>query len=139
VTSDVTVDPSALLAMVRHLSAEGAERKETGGVHGCAFGKDGEIVLIREDIGRHNAVDKLIGRAWLDRVPTDDLVLLSTGRVSYEMAVKAARPRADRGYSARRDRPCGRDRRGAERHARGVLPGNKMVVSRTRNGSCRKG
>jgi FdhD protein len=93
VTSDLTVEASALLSMVRHLSAEGAERKETGGVHGCAFGKDGEIILIREDIGRHNAVDKLIGRAWLDRVPTDDLVLLSTGRVSYEMAVKAAKAR----------------------------------------------
>ncbi|MCL2503742.1 MAG: formate dehydrogenase accessory sulfurtransferase FdhD [Coriobacteriia bacterium] len=93
VTSDVVAEPEALLAMVHELSSGGEERKNTGGVHGCAFGRGGKTILIREDIGRHNAVDKLLGRAWLDRIPTHDLVLLSTGRVSYEMAVKAAKAR----------------------------------------------
>jgi FdhD protein len=93
VVSDVRVEPAELLSMVQQLSANGMERKDTGGVHGCAFGRNGEVILIREDIGRHNAVDKLLGRAWLDRTPTDDLVLLTTGRVSYEMAVKAAKAR----------------------------------------------
>jgi len=93
VTSQITVFPVDLLSMVRQLSEEGTERKETAGVHGCGFGAQGTVISIREDIGRHNAVDKLIGRAWLDRLPTDDLVLISTGRVSYEMAVKAAKAR----------------------------------------------
>ncbi len=93
ITSDVVVEPAALLAMVHELSAVGEERKHTGGVHGCAFGRGDQLILVREDIGRHNAVDKLLGRAWLDRIPMDDLVLLSTGRVSYEMAVKAAKAR----------------------------------------------
>jgi FdhD protein len=93
VTSELRVDPGALLSMMGQLSKESEGRKDTGGVHGCAFGRDGELILVREDIGRHNAVDKLLGRMWLDRIPTHDLVLLSTGRVSYEMAVKAAKAR----------------------------------------------
>ncbi len=93
VRSSLVVRPEHLLAMVRQLSHEGVERKETAGVHGCGFGAQGAVVSIREDIGRHNAVDKLIGRAWLDRLPMDDLILISTGRVSYEMAVKAAKVR----------------------------------------------
>ena len=93
VTSEITVFPADLLSLVRQLSQDGTERKETAGVHGCGFGAQGTVISIREDIGRHNAVDKLIGRAWLDRLPTDDLVLISTGRVSYEMAVKAAKAR----------------------------------------------
>ena len=93
VTSPLRVVPDELLSMTQELSAGGPERDETGGVHGCGFGRDGRLIMVREDIGRHNAVDKLFGRAWLDRVPTDDLVLVSNGRVSYEMALKAARAR----------------------------------------------
>lgn len=93
VSSSLTVHPEHLLSMVRQLAHEGVERKETAGVHGCGFGAHGALISIREDIGRHNAVDKLIGRAWLDRLPMHDLVLISTGRVSYEMAVKAAKAR----------------------------------------------
>jgi FdhD protein len=93
VTSDVRVQAADLLAMIHEMSVSGEQRHESGGVHGCAFGRDGKILFIREDIGRHNAVDKLLGKAWIDRIPTDDLILLSTGRVSYEMTVKAAKAR----------------------------------------------
>lgn len=93
VVSHVTVDSEQLYAMMGQM-ARGAEMyRDTGGTHACALGRGGEVVLLREDVGRHNAVDKLLGRAWMDRVPVSDGVLLTTGRISYEMAVKAAKAR----------------------------------------------
>ncbi|MGJ7920672.1 formate dehydrogenase accessory sulfurtransferase FdhD [Neobacillus sp. LXY-4] len=64
---------------------------ESGGMHGaCIVQEDGSIV-IREDIGRHNAVDKIIGYALRNRLNPEKLILLTTGRVSYEMLSKAAK------------------------------------------------
>jgi FdhD protein len=74
--------------------ARGAVRyRDTGGMHACALARDGVVEIIREDVGRHNAVDKTLGRAWLDRTSTEDAELVTTGRISYEMAVKAAKAR----------------------------------------------
>ncbi|MFF2447316.1 formate dehydrogenase accessory sulfurtransferase FdhD [Neobacillus sp. NPDC058068] len=64
---------------------------ETGGMHGaCIVDEQGDIT-IREDIGRHNAVDKIIGHALRNRLQPERLILLTTGRVSYEMLSKAAK------------------------------------------------
>jgi FdhD protein len=64
---------------------------ETGGMHGaCIVHANGEMT-IREDIGRHNAVDKIIGHAVRTKCNPEDLILLTTGRVSYEMLSKAAK------------------------------------------------
>lgn len=65
--------------------------RTTGGVHSAALATEAGIVVQREDIGRHNAVDKVIGSALLNRLILTDLVLLATGRLSSEMAWKAAR------------------------------------------------
>ncbi len=63
----------------------------TGGVHAAAaFGVDGEVVLVREDIGRHNAVDKVVGRLLLDGgLPAPHLALFVSGRTSFEIVQKA--------------------------------------------------
>lgn len=64
---------------------------ETGGMHGaCIIDRKGQII-VREDIGRHNAVDKIIGFALRNGLKAEDLILLTTGRISYEMLSKAAR------------------------------------------------
>lgn len=63
----------------------------TGATHSAAaFTRDGEMLVLREDIGRHNAVDKVIGRLLMDsQLPATDLALFVSGRASFEMVQKA--------------------------------------------------
>ena len=64
---------------------------KTGGVHSAALADKNEIFLFSEDIGRHNAVDKIIGRAFLENIPLEDKILLSSGRISSEIMTKVIR------------------------------------------------
>ncbi len=79
--------------LFKELFARGERYKTTGGIHAAAL-TDGETLLAHaEDIGRHNAVDKVLGQRILAGERADDLVLLVTGRISGELAFKAARAR----------------------------------------------
>ncbi len=66
--------------------------KRTGGAHAAVlFDADGDPLIHCEDMGRHNALDKVIGAALIKRISRDDKILLSSGRSSLEMIIKAAR------------------------------------------------
>ena len=92
VSSDVQVEAEAVWRMVRKLNLRGETYKETGGTHSAMLCTvDGEVVSFAEDVGRHNAVDKVIGEALLEGVELGGCALVSSGRQSSEMVLKAAR------------------------------------------------
>jgi FdhD protein len=85
------VTSATLCALPDRLRERQSVFERTGGLHGAAlFAADGSLVAVREDIGRHNAVDKLVGRAAMDgRLPLHDHLLMVSGRVSFEIVQKA--------------------------------------------------
>lgn len=85
------VDAATLTRMPEALRAAQKVFATTGGLHGAGlFTADGELLVVREDIGRHNAVDKVIGWAVeQDRIPLAGTVLLVSGRASFELTQKA--------------------------------------------------
>ena len=93
VRSTLKVKPEALAARLHDLLRDARHYHASRGIHGAALADADRVLLVAEDVGRHNAVDKLKGLALLRGLPTDDRILLSTGRVSSEMLLKAARMR----------------------------------------------
>lgn len=87
-----TIDLEILYNLPHRMQAGQQVFDRTGGLHAAAlFDVDGELLAIREDIGRHNAVDKIIGWALLDgRIPMSHCVLMVSGRGGFEIVQKAA-------------------------------------------------
>jgi FdhD protein len=85
------LDPALLPGLVDRLRTGQGVFDRTGGLHAAGvFTDGGELISLREDVGRHNAVDKVIGRAFLDRrLPLKDSILVVSGRAGYEIVQKS--------------------------------------------------
>ncbi|MDX9917001.1 MAG: formate dehydrogenase accessory sulfurtransferase FdhD [Gudongella sp.] len=87
----IEIMPKSVLQLMREFNQSSTLFKETGGTHGCALASDDEILIHIEDIGRHNAMDKVIGKARLMGLDLGDKMVLTTGRVSSEILIKACK------------------------------------------------
>lgn len=87
------LSPAAALptleAWAKEMFAKAELYRKTGGMHVAALANDSQLI-VREDVGRHNAVDKVIGRALLDRMDFSKSVLLTSGRIAADMVMKAS-------------------------------------------------
>ena len=90
-STNIRIDVDILLSLPALLRKHQSDFARTGGIHAAGiFDVNGKLKIAREDIGRHNAVDKAIGRAFLDQLlPLDRHVLLVSGRASFEIVQKA--------------------------------------------------
>jgi FdhD protein len=90
-STNIRIDIETLLSLPEKLRKAQSDFARTGGIHAAGiFDSNGELKIVREDIGRHNAVDKAIGRAFLDgSLPLSQHVLLVSGRASFEIVQKA--------------------------------------------------
>jgi FdhD protein len=89
---DLKISQQIIFSLMLQMQAEQITFKYTGGIHACAlYDDEGKILLVREDIGRHNALDKLIGNYVLKKaLPLNKHILLLSGRISFELVQKAA-------------------------------------------------
>jgi FdhD protein len=91
VASDVVITVEKIRSLMAELNRMSDLYRETGGVHNSALADTERILVFRDDIGRHNAVDKIRGVCFLDDIPLQDKILVTTGRISSEIVIKAAK------------------------------------------------
>jgi FdhD protein len=87
--SDLLVTPDQITGLMMEFLAGGTERQR--GAHAAALATGDVLLAVAEDVGRHNTIDRLCGQFLMDGISTRDRILLSTGRISSEMLLKAAR------------------------------------------------
>ncbi|PGY07992.1 formate dehydrogenase family accessory protein FdhD [Bacillus sp. AFS031507] len=87
----LTLTPNKCISLMKALQQEAATFKRTGGVHNAALCDQNGMLVMRMDIGRHNALDKLYGFCVKDSIPTNDKILVFSGRISSEILIKASK------------------------------------------------
>jgi len=91
VESQITIAPHEVFALVNEFQHRSRLFKATGGVHSAALCDTGGILVFSEDIGRHNAIDKVFGECILTDILMDDRVIITSGRVSSDILLKVAK------------------------------------------------
>jgi len=91
---NISLSDENLFVLIENVRKHETIYKQAGAVHGCALATTGgEILMFVEDVGRHNAVDAIAGRMWLEDIDGSDKVFYTTGRLTSEMVIKCAQMR----------------------------------------------
>jgi FdhD protein len=94
---DIKLSPSArlktswLYALTKAINTEPSLYLKAGAIHGCVLARGDQILLYMEDVGRHNAVDKIAGYMFLNKIKPDDTIFYTTGRLTSEMVIKTVK------------------------------------------------
>lgn len=91
INSDIQISYKQVTDLMRQFQEKSSLFKKTGGVHSAALSDLGKIEIFTEDIGRHNAIDKIFGQCLLKGISTEDKVILTSGRISSEILIKVAK------------------------------------------------
>lgn len=91
VESSFVVRPEQILSLLKEFMDSMELYRMTGGLHASALADKESLIVVAEDIGRHNTIDKIQGECLLKGIETRDRMLMTTGRISQEMLLKAAR------------------------------------------------
>ncbi len=87
---DVSITEATFYGLIDNVRRHETIYKQAGAVHGCALAQGAEILMLVEDVGRHNAVDAIAGQMWLDCIDGANKVFYTTGRLTSEMVIKCA-------------------------------------------------
>ncbi len=87
---DLTLRPEQIFPLMRQLFDGATMYKASRGIHAAALSDAEQVILLAEDVGRHNALDKILGEAMIKGIPTQGRILLTSGRISSEMLRKGA-------------------------------------------------
>jgi len=91
VESQIVISTSEILALVRESRHRSSIYRMTGGVHSAALCDRKHILVFADDIGRHNAIDKIFGQCLLENIPIGENIILTSGRISSEILLKVAK------------------------------------------------
>jgi len=91
IKSQIHISPEQVFGLMERFIQHSEIFKATGGVHSAALCDAGSLLAFSEDIGRHNAIDKIFGRCWLEDIATDNRIVITSGRISSEILLKVAR------------------------------------------------
>jgi FdhD protein len=88
---DARIRTSWLYQLTKKINTEPSLYLKAGAIHGCVLAHEDKPLIYMEDVGRHNAVDKIAGYMFLNRVPPDDKIFYTTGRLTSEMVIKTVK------------------------------------------------
>jgi len=91
IESNISLPAAKVFTMVKEFQQRSQVFQATGGVHSAALADNQNIILFKEDIGRHNAIDKIFGECILKDIPTRDRIIITSGRISSEILLKIAK------------------------------------------------